>query len=160
MKTLRYAVLFLTGFCTYITIEVCYRGYSYPLMGLCGGIILIVIDSINEKISWYIDILLQGIIGSFIVTGVELIVGGIFFIFNLNPMWDYSNVPFNFYGIISLPYSLIWIVISILGIILADVINYYVFNIQPVPYYKFFGHTIFKFKEKASFVKTNDANNL
>jgi len=71
MKTLRYAVLFLTGFCTYITIEVCYRGYSYPLMGLCGGIILIVIDSINEKISWYIDILLQGIIGSFIVTGVR-----------------------------------------------------------------------------------------
>lgn len=148
MKLIRLTVLFLTGFCAYITIEVCYRGYSYPLMGLCGGLILIILDGINQKLSWDIDILLQGIIGSVIVTSVELIVGSICVICNFELMWDYSNVPFNYYGIICLPYSLIWIFISIVGIIVADAINYYVFDILPVPYYKFLGRTILKFKEK------------
>ena len=148
MKYLRQLVLFIVGFCIYITIEVCYRGYSYPLMGLCGGIILLMIDCINEKISWNTDILLQGCIGSIIATLFELIIGSICLVYNFELMWDYTNVPLNFNGIICLPFSLIWIIISILGIFIADAINYYVFGILPVPYYKLFGHTILKFKEK------------
>ena len=62
---LRKVVLFLVGFCVYITIEVCFRGYSYPVMGLCGGVILLMVDMINETISWDMDILLQGAIGRF-----------------------------------------------------------------------------------------------
>ena len=148
MKYLRQLVLFIVGFCIYITIEVCYRGYSYPLMGLCGGIILLMIDCINEKISWNTDILLQGCIGSIIATLFEFIIGSICLVYNFELMWDYTNVPLNFNGIICLPFSLIWIIISILGIFIADAINYYVFEILPVPYYKLFGHTILKFKEK------------
>lgn len=62
-------------------------------------------------------------------------------------MWDYSNLPINFDGVICLPYSLLWILVSIIGIIVADAINYYVFKIMPVPYYKLFGKTILKFKK-------------
>lgn len=148
MKYLRQLVLFIVGFCIYITIEVCYRGYSYPLMGLCGGIILLMIDCINAKISWDMDILLQGCIGSVVTTLFELIIGSICLVYNFELMWDYTNVPFNFNGIICLPFSLIWIGISILGIFIADAINYYVFEILPVPYYKLFGYTVIKFKEK------------
>lgn len=147
MKYLRQLVLFIVGFCIYITIEVCYRGYSYPLMGLCGGIILLMIDCINEKISWDMDILLQGCIGSAIATLFELIIGSICLIYDFELMWDYTNVPFNFNGIICLPFSLIWIGISILGIFIADAINYYVFEILPVPYYKLFGYTVIKYKK-------------
>lgn len=88
MKYLRQLVLFIVGFCIYITIEVCYRGYSYPLMGLCGGIILLMIDCINEKISWNTDILLQGCIGSIIATLFELIIGSICLVYNFELMWD------------------------------------------------------------------------
>lgn len=148
MRFLRQLILFITGFCLYITIEVCYRGYSYPLMGVCGGIILLILDRINDKISWDMDILLQGCIGSLVTTLFEFVIGSICLIFDFNLMWDYSNLPLNFAGIICVPFSLVWIGISIIGIFIADAINYYVFDILPVPYYKLFGHIILKFKRK------------
>ena len=141
-------VLFLFGFMAYITIEVCYRGYSYPLMGICGGIAILLLDKINNRISWDTDILIQGACGSLIITFFEYVIGELFLNGVLPVMWDYSNVFLNYKGIICLPFSLIWIIISILGIFIADAINYYVFEILPVPYYKLFGHTILKFKEK------------
>ncbi|MGN0382997.1 MAG: hypothetical protein ACI4DS_01910 [Eubacterium sp.] len=148
MRFLRQLILFITGFCLYITIEVCYRGYSYPLMGVCGGIILLILDRINDKISWDMDILLQGCIGSLVTTLFEFVIGSICLILDFNLMWDYSNLPLNFAGIICVPFSLVWIVISIIGIFIADAINYYVFGKMPVPYYKLFGHIILKFKKR------------
>lgn len=142
-------VLFLTGFCLYITIEVLFRGYSYPLMGLCGGTAFVLIDKINDKISWDIDILIQGLIGSAIITLFELIIGEISLRGYLPMMWDYSNLPFNYKGIICLPFSIAWIGISMIAVILADAINYYMLGEnEQVPYYKLFGKTILKFKEK------------
>lgn len=148
MKLLRKFILFLTGFCVYITIEVCYRGISYPIMGVCGGIILLIIDNINDSISWNMDIILQGCIGALTATIFEFVIGSICLYCKLPMMWDYSDMPFNLNGIICLPYSLLWIVISILGIFIADAINYYVFDIQPIPYYKLFGHTVLKYRKK------------
>lgn len=148
-KVNKSAVLFITGFCLYITIEVCYRGYSYPLMGLCGGTAFVLIDKINDKISWDIDILIQGLIGSAIITLFELIIGEISLRGYLPMMWDYSNLPFNYKGIICLPFSIAWIGISIIAVILADAINYYMLDEnEQVPYYKLFGKTILRFKEK------------
>lgn len=148
-KVNKSAVLFITGFCLYITIEVLYRGYSYPLMGLCGGMAFVLIDKINNKISWDIDILLQGIIGSAIITAFELIIGELSLNGILSMMWDYSNLPFNYKGIICLPFSLIWIGISIVAVFLADTINYYFLDEdKEIPYYKLFGKTILRFKEK------------
>ena len=134
-NVIKYVTLFLVGMCVYTTIEVFFRGYSYPLCGFMGAIDFILIDKINNKISWNMDLLLQGIIGSGIITLSELIVGLIDkYYLHLN-MWNYSLLPFNFMGVISLQFSLIWILISIIAIFLADGINYYVFKEQPAPYY-------------------------
>lgn len=140
--------LFIFGFMTYITIEVCWRGYSFPLMGLCGGIAFILIDKINNKISWDVDILIQGLIGSVIITFMEFVIGNLFLLGIIEPMWDYSNVPLNYNGIICLPFSIVWLILSIVAVLLADCINYYIFNEEEVPYYKLFGKTILKFKNK------------
>lgn len=148
-KVNKSAVLFITGFCLYITIEVLYRGYSYPLMGLCGGLAFILIDKINDKISWDIDILIQGLIGSAIITLFELIIGEISLRGYLPMLWDYSNLPLNYKGIICFPFSLIWILLSIIAVLLADAINYYFLGEdKEIPYYKLFGKIILKFKEK------------
>lgn len=147
-KFIKSAVMFAVGFCLYITIEVCFRGYSYPLMGICGGIIFILIDLINNKISWNLDFIVQGGIGSTIITATELIVGETLKILNIPAMWDYSDIPFNFDGVICLPFSVIWIGISMLGIMVADAINYYVFDEKPTPYYKILGKTAIEFKAK------------
>lgn len=148
MKFLRKIIMFLVGFCAYITIEVCFRGYSYVLMGIVAGIILILLDSINNKISWNVDLLLQGIIGSGMITLAELIIGESRKFLHLSPMWDYSGQFLNFQGVICLLFSLIWIGISIIGIFVADAINYYVFEEKPIPYYKIFGHVVLRFKKK------------
>ncbi len=148
IKYLRQIILFLVGFCAYITIEVCFRGYSYLLMGIVGGIILLLIDQINERISWNIDLIVYGIIGSSIATLFEFFIGETVKILHINPMWDYSNLPFNFDGVICLPFSLLWIILSIIGVLIADAINYYVFEELPIPYYKIFGKTVIQYKKK------------
>lgn len=141
-------LLFYIGFTTYITMEVLFRGYSFPLMGLCGGIAIVILDKINDRISWDMDVIIQGLLGSLLITLFELIVGEISLHGYLPAMWDYSNLPFNYRGIICFPFSVLWIFVSIFGIMVADAINYYVLEELPVPYYRLFGKRIITFKEK------------
>lgn len=148
-KLYKNIILFTVGFCLYITMEVLFRGYSFPLMGVCAGLVVVLLDKINDYISWDIDILVQCILGMLMVTIMELIIGTIFLDTNLLPvMWDYSNLPLNFRGIICIPFMALWMILSFIAILVADSINYYVFNEEPAPYYKLFGHTIIQFKEK------------
>lgn len=144
---LKNTILFLIGFCVYITIEVLYRGFSYPLMGLCAGIAIVILDKINDLISWNVDVLWQCLFGALLITLMELIIGKMFIAGYLPVMWDYSSVPLNYQGIICVPFSVVWMALSFVAIIVADAINYYVFKEKPVPYYKCFGKVIFKFKE-------------
>ena len=109
-------------------------------MGAVGGISFLLFDQINNIISWNLDLILQGCIGSAIVTGFELIIGEGLKILNQTPMWDYSNMPLNYDGVICLPFSIVWIFITILGILVADAYNYYLFREEPRPYYWIIGH--------------------
>ncbi len=148
-KLIKNIILFTVGFCLYITMEVLFRGYSFPLMGVCAGLVIVLLDKINDYISWDIDILVQCILGMLMVTIMELIIGTIFLDTNLLPvMWDYSNLPLNFRGIICIPFMALWMILSFIAILVADSINYYVFDEEPAPYYKLFGHTIIQFKER------------
>lgn len=67
-KVYKNIILFTVGFCLYITIEVLFRGYSFPLMGVCAGLVIVLLDKINDYISWDIDILIQSALGMFMVT--------------------------------------------------------------------------------------------
>lgn len=146
---LRKSVLFIIGFTFYITAEVLFRGYSFALMGVCGGLTLFIVDLFNNKISWDLDILLQGLFGSCVITLFEFVIGEFAKHTNLIPiMWDYSNQFGNIDGVICPLFSLIWIAFSILAVFIADAINYYIFNEQPKPYYKLFGRTIITFRER------------
>ena len=150
LKIVKNIVLFLLGFMAYITSEVCYRGFSYPLMGVCGGLAIVLLDKVNDRISWDTDILIQGLIGSVIITFFELVIGELALHTNLvEVMWDYSNVPLNFDGVICLPFSLAWVALSWVAVFLADAINYYVFEELPLPYYRCFGKIFLRFKEKS-----------
>ena len=133
-------VLFFAGFCTYITIETIFRGYSYPLCGMMGGLSVMIIDKINDEISWDVDLLFQALYGSALITVIEFIVGFIAKYTHIIPiMWDYTDVPFNFDGIICIPFSVAWLFLSVIAIFLADSINYYVFEDTIVPHYNLFG---------------------
>lgn len=141
-------VLFLVGYCAYIAIEVSYRGWSGIVSGVMGGVAFVLIDAINDEISWDVDLLIQGIMGSAIITFFELTVGELIKINGLLPMWNYSNMPLNFDGVVCLPFSLVWIIISVIAIFVADAINYYCLGDDEQPYYKLFGKEIIRFKSR------------
>ena len=131
---IKHLILFYIGFTSYITIETLFRGYSYALMGVIGAICFILIDKINDYISWDMDLLVQSIIGSAIATLFELIFGLLLLRFDIR-MWDYSNNWMNYKGVICLKFSFLWILLSMVAIVFADCINYYILNSGDRPVY-------------------------
>lgn len=138
----KFYVLFSVGFCTYSIIEVLFRGYTYFAMGVAGGVIFVILDQINNFISWKLDLLLQGCIGSLTITALEFVIGSLCLMYGWPRMWDYSSMPLNYNGIICVPFSLVWIMVSIAGIILADCINYYLLDEEQHPQYSLLGRKI------------------
>lgn len=129
--------LFLLGGLLYYLIEMLYRGYSHWTMFLLGGACFVLIGAINEYIPWRMPIWQQGIIGSLIITAGELIIG---YIVNIQlgwQIWNYQDMPFNFMGQICLPFSLLWIAVSLAAIVLDDYLRYWLFD-EEKPHYRLF----------------------
>ena len=122
--------------------------YSWIASGFMGGICLILVDQINDRwFGWDTQLIIQAIIGGIICTSIEFIVGTIDrVVLHLN-MWDYSFIPFNYKGIICLPFSIAWCVLSILAIFIGDAVRYYIFGEPPRPYY-WIGNKKLEFKER------------
>ena len=67
-------------------------------MFILGGICFVLLGLIKQKYTWDIPLLIQMLIGTFIITLMEFIFGCIFNLWlNLN-VWDYYDLPFNIMG--------------------------------------------------------------
>ena len=86
--------MFILGCAFYTLVEMLWRGYSFRLMSLSGGLIFVVGGTLNNKFSWKLDLLLQCGIISVLVTLLEAIVGNIDYYFLHLNMWDYSNIHY------------------------------------------------------------------
>lgn len=118
----------------YCLIELIWRGYTHISMFFVAGCCGLLIGEINEYLPWNMGIIWQMLIGACIVTIAEFISGVILNIWlNLN-VWDYSNMPYNLYGQICLPFALLWIILSGIGIVLDDYLRYWFFN-EEKPHY-------------------------
>ena len=122
---------------TYCTLEILFRGRSHWTMWVLGMICGYIIGLINEILPWEMSIAKQGIIGACIVTVLEFITGCIVNIWLGWNVWDYSNIPLNILGQVCLPFSLLWILLSIVCIIVDDYLRYLMFNEQMPHYYLF-----------------------
>lgn len=128
-------ILMMIGGSIYSLIEILYRGYTHWTMFLVGGIAFYSIGYLNEYIEWNMPIYKQMVIGSAMITILEFITGIIVnIIFKWN-VWDYSNVPLNILGQISLPFCVIWLLLSLPAIILDDYLRYWLFD-EDKPHYK------------------------
>ena len=112
----------------YFLIEMAWRGHSHWTMAVLGGVCFVLIGDINEFIPWNMPLVLQGAIGSGIVTLLELVSGIILNLWLGLGIWDYSNMPFNFLGQICLPFSLLWVALSVVAVILDDWLRYWLFG--------------------------------
>lgn len=133
---IKYAALFIIGGTVYYGIELLWRNRSHWTMAVVGGICFILCGLINEVLDYDYPLLLQGIIGSLFITGVELFSGIVLNIWLDLGIWDYSGLPFNFLGQICLPFSLLWVVLAMVAIVLDDYLRYFLFG-EEKPHYKF-----------------------
>lgn len=143
---LKYALLTIFGGLNYVLIEIIWRGYSHPSMFILGGLSFLIVGLLNEIFSWKIPIEIQSICGGAIITIMELIVGIILNIILKLNVWNYSLMPLNFLGQICLPFSLLWIVLSFLIIIIDDWIRYKFFGEEKPHYYSLIVEIIKKLK--------------
>ncbi|WP_242964892.1 putative ABC transporter permease [Scatolibacter rhodanostii] len=145
-KTGKNLFFFCVGFMLYITIEVIWRGYSHWTMGLLGGFCFLLIGSLNEIFPWEMDLLLQVLVAVVMITLLELTAGLILNIWMGLGIWDYTNLPGNFLGQISVLYSILWIPLSFVAIFLDDLLRYYLFN-EEKPCYQIFKHPFCFFRQ-------------
>ena len=134
-KIKKYDFLFFVGATIYVVIEKIYRGYSHWTMFLLGGICFIALGLINEVIPWNMPLLLQMFIGGVIITVLELITGCVVNLWLGWNVWDYSELPFNLWGQISLFSSIVWVGLSLVGIVLDDFIRWKFFD-EEKPHYR------------------------
>ena len=142
--------MFILGCCFYTAIEMVYRGYSFRLMLLSGGVIFIIGSMLNNKFGWKLDLLIQCGIISATITLLEAVVGNIDYYFLKLNMWDYSNFG-NFSslnGKICLPFSIIWFLLGFPLILVADAIEYYWFHEGEQPEYWIFGKKVWQMPKR------------
>ena len=132
----RLLILFWIFGSTYTTLEVFYRGYSHWSMFLLAGMAGVIIGGLDEIKPQGLSLLKQGIIGSILITILELICGLIVNVWLKLNVWDYSNMSFNFMGQICLSFSLLWVLLSIICVIVDDYLRYLMFD-EPIPKHNF-----------------------
>lgn len=119
------AALYLIGGRLYTWIEILWRGYTHWTMFLLGGGCFVIMGLLNEYIfPWSLSLMMQAIISAVIITILEFCTGCIINLWLGWNVWDYSSLPLNLLGQICLYYFLLWIPLSIVGIILDDWLRY------------------------------------
>lgn len=134
-QILKHLCLGITGGLMYTLIEILWRGYSHWTMFLLGGICFVCIGLINEIIPWDMVLSKQMFIGAILITLLEFITGCIVNLYLKWDVWDYSNLPFNLYGQICVPFMIAWYYVSGLAIVLDDWLRYWLFH-EEKPHYK------------------------
>ena len=115
---LLYTVLFLVGGCLYSTVEIVYRQHTHISMFFAGGICLTLIaatDYLTPRLLFLFKALLCGLV----ITAVELVFGLIFNVLLGLNVWNYSGEPLNLFGQICLPFTFIWVLISVPALLLT-----------------------------------------
>ena len=132
---IKYLFLGIIGSIVYMNLEILWRGYTHWTMGVLGGICFICLGLINEILSWETPLVLQMLIGITIITVLEFITGCIVNLWLGWNVWDYSELPCNLLGQISLFSSIGWVGLSLVGIVLDDFIRWKFFG-EDKPRYK------------------------
>ena len=113
MKYGKNTLMFCTGGTCYMTLELLWRGWSHSSMFLAGGTCFLLLGQLGKT---RLSILTKALVGSAVITGVELTTG---LLFNRNyTVWDYRRIPYSFLGQICLPYCLLWIPVGLGGMLL------------------------------------------
>ena len=117
MDILRKTAVFTIGGSSYVGLELLWRGRSHKTMFLAGGLCLLLIGHL-EEIEPKPSLPLRVLTGAGIITMVELAAG---LLFNRDHrIWDYRDQWGNWLGQICPLFSLLWISIAALVLLIYD----------------------------------------
>lgn len=136
-KLCKAAILASIGGAVYVCLELLFRGRSHWTMAVLGGVLFLIIGSFNEILPWEMPLLLQAVLGAVVVTMAELAAGILLNRWLGLGIWDYSNMPFNLWGQICLPFSVLWVFLAGIAVVLDDWLRYWLFR-EERPYYAIF----------------------
>lgn len=118
----KYIILFLIGGIGYGIIEVLFRGYTHWSMIITGGAAFLSLYIINNALN-DTSIFIKALLGMVVITSLEfsvgIIVNKIFYLV----VWDYTNMPGNILGQISLQFSACWYGLSVVAFIIFENIH-------------------------------------
>lgn len=108
----------------YVLLELLVRSRSHISMFFAGGFSTALIFSTccigrRRQRRWYCKCL----IGSGIITVVELLTGVIVNLWLRLQVWDYSAMPWNLWGQICLPFSLLWFVLTLPVLLIGNLLT-------------------------------------
>ena len=113
MDWVRKGILFGIGGGGYVALELLYRGRSHISMFAAGGVCFLLIGQLDRlRLAWPWKI----VCGAGIITCVEFLTG---LLVNRNyQVWDYRDQPGNLMGQICPRFTLLWIPLSLLAMVL------------------------------------------
>ena len=117
MEFLKKGALFSLGGLAYCGLELLWRGRTHYSMFLAGGTSLLLLGKLNRA-EPKLPLFLRAVVGSGIITMVELAAG---LLFNRDyTVWDYRDQWGNWLGQICPLFSLLWIGIAALVLLIYD----------------------------------------
>ena len=107
MRILKQTAMFSLGGAGYVGLELLRRGRSHISMFAAGGLCFLLLGKLRQV---KLHPAAKSVVGAGLITAVELATG--LLANRTYKVWDYRNMPANFKGQICLPYSLLWVPVS------------------------------------------------
>lgn len=118
MGVLKKIWFFFLGGIGYVGLEFLWRGRSHISMFAAGGTCFLLLGALQKK---KLPPAVQCLLGAGIITVVELTTG---LLFNRHyQVWDYRRMPMNFLGQICLPFSFLWMPLSLGAMVLYRLLD-------------------------------------
>ncbi len=110
----KFSLLFYLGGMCYAGLELLWRGFTHWSMFLLGGLCFVLVGNLKRLR----PLPLRLTVAAAVITALEL---GCGLLVNRNyGVWDYRHMPLNFRGQICLPFTLLWIPVSLAAMFLYD----------------------------------------